>query len=362
MTSAAKRLEWSESLRRRIRGGSWPEQAVATYRLIVESCDSQDWETARELMTYFLVEAGVCYKIYRQWGADIAELLVEWGVERAEVEKLRADLAQLLAHPDGRPFDAVSQWDRVNEAHQLAIQATQEQDAPSSLEHLDALVEHWRQCHDRDVDLISGLMNEIVVRFGEPALGRMYDRILVPWFNERYALFDVDKNDWAAAVHLNLQVAFEAMRGHLCGTGRRGDVEFEERSDRYVLSFDPCGSGGRQVRGDEIEHTPPRREAPYDWPLTQEPAVWNHFEPGVCHYCAHCILLTEVMPMRAFGYPVRAVDPPRPVAKGQPPAKCSWTVFKDPSAVPEEYYSRVDMARPEGIGSSLRGGDPTKAS
>lgn len=362
MTSAGKQLEWSEPLARKIRGGSWAEQGVATYRLIVESINSEDWDTAGELTTYFLVEAGVCFKIYRQWSADIAELLAEWGVDRGEVERLLVDLAQMLAHPDGRPFDAVSQWDRVKKAQQAALGTMQEEDGPSSLRHLDELVEQWRQCHDRDVDLISGLMNEIVVRFGEPALGRMYDRILVPWFNERYALFDVDKNDWASAVYLNLQVAFEAMRGHLCGPGRRGDVEFEERSDRYVLSFDPCGSGGRQVRGDEIEHTPPRREAPYNWPLTQQPAVWNHFEPGVCHYCAHCVLLTEVMPMRAFGYPVRAVDPPRPVPEGQPPAKCSWTVFKDPSSIPDQYYSRVGMARPNDIGSGLCGGNPTKIS
>lgn len=355
-------LEWSGPLGRQVRGGSWSEQGVATYRLIRAALESEDWASAEELTDYFMVEAGVCFKIYRQWSRDIADLLIDWGVSREEVENCFQDLARLLTHPDGREFDPQEQWDRTEAARFTTQSALRAHQIDGSLAELENLVEQWRQCHDRDVDRIAGLMNEIVTRFGEPALGRMYDAILVPWFNERYVLFDVDKHDWADAVHLNLQVAFEAMRGHLCGPGRRGDVEIEEREDRYVMSFDPCGSGGRQVRGDEIEDTSPRHKSPYDWPLTQEPAVLNHFEPGVCHYCAHCILLTEVMPMRAFGYPVRAVDPPRPVTEGQPPQKCSWTVFKDPEGVPDDYYTRVGMVRPEQIGSRACGGDPTRTS
>ena len=36
------------------------------------------------------------------------------------------------------------------------------------------------------------------------------------------------------------------------GRDTRGNVEIEERDDRYVMRFDPCGSGGRHVRGDDI--------------------------------------------------------------------------------------------------------------
>ena len=77
-----------------------------------------------------------------------------------------------------------------------------------------------------------------------------------------------------------------------------------------MLRFDPCGSGGRTVRGDEIEGTPPRMEAPYNWSVSQEEHSWNHDQKGVCHYCAHCIVLMEEMPIDRFGYPVRVIDPP----------------------------------------------------
>ena len=106
-------------------------------------------------------------------------------------------------------------------------------------------------------------------------------------------------------------VACEAMRGHLVGPERTGDMELVELEDRFVLRFDPCGSGGRTLRGDSIEGTPPRMQPPYDWTVTEEPHTWNHNTPGVCLYCTHCIILMEEMPIDRFGYPVRVVDPPR---------------------------------------------------
>src|SRR5215203_6737162 len=105
-------------------------------------------------------------------------------------------------------------------------------------------------------------------------------------------------------------VACEAMRGHLVGPERTGDMELVELEDRFVLRFDPCGSGQRTVRGDWIERTPARMEPPYNWAVTQEKHSWNHYTPGVCLYCSHCIILMEEMPMDRFGYPVRVIDPP----------------------------------------------------
>lgn len=360
-SSTRRPLRLDPVLGRAIRGGTWEEQGVATYRLVRAALEAGDRPAAMELADYFVVEAEVCYRIYRQWSRDIERFLLDAGVTPTELADAVAEILSVLRHPDGRAFVAEEQWRRV-QADLAALQdRLAEGTEESAVAALDTLVEDWRQCHDRDVDYISGLMNEVIQRLGEPALGDMYDAILIPWFTERYSQFDTDRHPWAEAMVLNLRLAFEAMRGHLCGPGRRGDVEMEEQDDRYVLRFDPCGSGGRQVRGDEIEGTPPRREPPYSWPLTQEPAVWNHFEPGVCAYCAHCVLLTEVMPMRAFGYPVRAVDPPRRTPPGVAPEKCSWTVFKDPGAVPDEYYSRVGMVRPDRIGSGARGGDPRPA-
>ncbi|MFI0424080.1 hypothetical protein [Spongiactinospora sp. 9N601] len=343
-------------LGRRIRGGDWADQGVATYRKIGAALGEERWDDATALARYFVVEAEVCYRLYRQWLADLRVFLLDQGTAEADLAAAEDRIAGLLVLPDGSAWDPERQWALLGEQVERFAVAASDGSARTAGELLETFVETWRRGHDRDVDHICGLMNEVVTQYGEAAIGPMYDHLLLPWFNARYSLFDVDKHPWARALTLNMMVAFEAMRGHMCGPGRRGDVEFEELPDRYVLRFDPCGSGGRSVRGEPIEGTLPRMEAPYEWPVTREPAPWNHGQPGVCVYCAHCIVLTEIMPIDAFGYPVRAVDPPRYPATAD--AKCSWTMFKDPTRVPEEYYTRVGRARPDQIGSDACGGVP----
>ncbi len=92
-------------------------------------------------------------------------------------------------------------------------------------------------------------------------------------------------------------------------------------------------------------------EPPYDWKVTEEKHSWNHYTPGVCLYCAHCIILMEEMPMDRFGYPVRVIDPPvydadtrRPSASAARSAsgRCSRTRPR----CPEEYYERVGRTKP----------------
>ncbi len=357
MTQPMTQFETHPVLGRPIRVGDWESQGVATYRLIGEALDDGRWSEATEFARYFVVEAEVCYRLYRQWLGDLRGFLRKQGMTSGELAEADHRIATLLTLPDGTPWDHAEVWERFNQQVDEFVAVAEGKNLEAARAGLETFTETWRCCHDRDVDHLSGLMNEVVQRYGEAALGPMYDDILVPWFNARYSVFDVDKHPWAEALRLNMLVAFEAMRGHLCGPGRRGDVEFEELDDRFVLRFDPCGSGGRSTRGDAVEGTPPRMDAPYAWPETKEPAPWNHFQPGVCTYCAHCIVLTEIMPVDAFGYPTRAVDPPRYGEQG----KCSWTMFKDPAAVPDEYYTRIGRTRPDAIGSTARGGVPGPA-
>ncbi len=240
-------------LGRRIRGGAWEDQGISTYRKIQEALDGARFDDAAELAHYFVVEAEVCYLLYQQWLGDLRVFLRAQGVSPAELAAVEDRIVALLTLPDGRAWDRVAQWELLRKQVESFTSAVADRAA-----ELETFVETWRCCHDRDVDHICGLMNEVVSRFGEAAIGPMYDHILVPWFTERYARFDVDEHPWSRALTLNMMVAFEAMRGHLCGPGRRGDVEFEELPDRYVLRFDPCGSGGRSIRGEPREDTPPR--------------------------------------------------------------------------------------------------------
>jgi hypothetical protein len=62
------------------------------------------------------------------------------------------------------------------------------------------------------------------------------------------------------------------------------------------------------------------------------------------------------MPIAAFGYPVRVVDPPLYPNDGD--AVCRWTVYRRPEAVPEAVYTRLGYCKPkpgEILGSAGQG-------
>lgn len=346
-------LVFSDALGRRVRMGRWEDQKISTYRKIHEAIDAGEWAFAAELANYFVEEASVCYGIYRQWIPDLNAFMTQNGVSKGDIAEANRRIVAKLSMPDGRPWNNFRQWHEVRQCGERLVGHIHRESALEAHAGLDELKETWRQCHDRDVDHTYGLMSEIVARLGEEAIGRMWEKVLVPLFAWRYEKFDIDKYPWDEGLESLMLVACEAMRGHLVGPERTGDMELFETEDRFILRFDPCGSGGRTIRGDNIEGTPPRMEPPYDWTVSQEPHTWNHGQKGICHYCTHCIFLMEEIPIDRFGYPVRVIDPPVYGAQDADgnPQKCQWQMFKDPTAVPEEYYERVGRTKPRSFGS-----------
>ena len=350
-------IAFTELLGRRVRLGPWEDQKVSTYRKIIDALDGARWDQAAQLGSYFVDEANVCFTLYRQWIGDLNGYLREKGVDEAVIVARNDQAVAVATLPDGSPWHPRKHWDRFLSQVQDFTAASYREQPKEAKQRLDVMKETWRQCHDRDVDHTYALMSLIKEQLGEPAIRDMYDRVLLPLFVWRYEKFDVDKHPWDESLEILMLVACEAMRGHLVGPERTGDMELIELEDRFVLRFDPCGSGGRTLRGDPIEGTGPRMQPPYDWTVTEEKHSWNHYTPGVCLYCTHCIILMEEMPMDRFGYPVRVIDPPLydadRTAVGEAP-KCQWQMFKDPTAVPEEYYTRVGRTKPTTFGSKAR--------
>ena len=57
------------------------------------------------------------------------------------------------------------------------------------------------------------------------ALEDCYRAIMEPYLQERYMPFDVRVTPYEETLDRNLYISLEAMRGHLVGPGRRGDIE-----------------------------------------------------------------------------------------------------------------------------------------
>jgi hypothetical protein len=351
-------MMFSQVLNRQVRSGDWVDQKLSTFRVIGTALDEGRWKDAAELSDYFVVEAKVCWDLYRQWRRDLEDYLLNNGVSEEDLTVIKAEIAELTLMPDGSVFEPEKEWQKFNNEIAEAIADCGRHEAADAHAQIASAKESWRRTHDRDVDTIYAYTSEVSGRLGEDAILDMWKKVLQPWFDGRYKRFDVDSFEWSESLDVLMYVTFEAMRGHLVGPERTGDIGLEEFDDRYVFSFDPCGSGGRSVRGDNIEGTGPRMEPPYNWKVSEEPHDWNHYTPGVCLYCAHCIVLTEQMPMDHFGYPVRVIDPPI-YAPGDDaaPKQCKWTVYKDPTAVPEEFYTRAGRTKPTSFGSEGRNGE-----
>lgn len=343
-------LTWSPSLGKRVRTGPWEDQAISTTEEIQAAVRRGDWEGAAELLDYWMEEAKIVYVVYRTWNRGWLTYLSGKGVPTEEIDSEIERLQMLLAFPDGQVFDSTAHWTQLATAagaltHRMRAM---EVDPSEALDELDQLREDWRQHHDRGADFQSGLLTFVANRFGEASLGDAYEHVLGPYLAERYAPFDVRLHPYEETLERNIYLAFEAMRGHLVGPDRLGDIDIEEDSDKIVLSFDPCGSGNRGQRGDPIEGTGSRSEAPYEFGVTSEQHDWAWNERGVCYYCAHCCYALEYWPTRQWGHPLRVVDSPLhpDETKGSNPKKCTWTIYKSLDAIPEEAYRRVGAKKP----------------
>ena len=341
-----------------MRTGSWDEQSRGTYTRIVTALDDRDVLSANDFVAFFLQEAKVIFSMYTQINPDLRAFLASKGLSTDEVAQIDQRVVDLLHLPDGSPFDRDAMIAEVEALAATSTAAIAAGEWSAARARVDSMREVWRQVKDRDGDHSYGLIDATVARLGEGIIGEMWDSVIRPLFNWRYAKFDVATQPWDDSLEQLMMVACESMRAHLVGVDRTGDFELFEVEDRYILRFDPCGSGGRIVRGDSIEGTGSRMEAPYNWSVSKEPHTWNHGQAGICHYCTHCIRLMEEMPIDKFGYPLRVVDPPvYPDNDPDNRQSCQWQMFKDPTATPEEYYTRVGRTKPVTFGAGDAGGE-----
>jgi hypothetical protein len=320
---------------------------VSTYQRVREAILAKAHPLARDYIGYFHDEALVCWRLYDQWLPATRRYFLLKGLGEQKFSAAHARILGVIAPAGEATWDRAAGWRRYLDLKDRLL-ADLDADPPSAaalLERLERMKEAWRLVHDLDVDTLLGLFDVIVDELGEAAIGEMWEQHLVrDWFDKRYARFDVSRTAWKDSFQLLEFLSFEAMHGHLCGPKREGDVEYREFDDRVELEFDPCGSGGRAYRGEPLDGTGSRMQAPYGFKPLQGAYDFTWNKRGICTYCAHCCVLTEMMPAKAFGYPVRVIDPPSyPHAAN---AKCRYTIYKDPRAIPAHVYQRIGLSKP----------------
>ncbi len=104
-------------------------------------------------------------------------------------------------------------------------------------------------------------------------------------------------------------------------------VSIQDEPDRYVVTYNPCGSGGFLIKN--------RPELKLD-----KAYPWSWSKPGINYYCLHCCIAWEIIPTELRGYPLYIHLPPE-----HPEAPCIQFHYKRPELIPEEYFSRIGQVK-----------------
>lgn len=195
---------------------------------------------------------------------------------------------------------------------------------------LDIYIEEARLIHDILCDWAWALLTVIMREWGEESLGEVLRVTEEPWVTVRYEKLR------AMNVEDSLRLTIEGMRGHLSGPNRAGTITVAEEAERYVLSFDACGTGGRMRRGDPLVGSGSRLEAPYNFLNVEGAYDWTWNRKGVCAYCSHCAVVNQILPIENLGRPMRMTLYPE-----NPGDPCRWIIYKDPQNFPAEAFTSV---------------------
>ncbi|RZT11655.1 hypothetical protein EV589_5854 [Mycobacterium sp. BK558] len=310
-------VRFDELLGHVVRSDPALEQGNSSYALALSALQAGEFERARDYGTVTVQEASEAYDLYASWLRQIPKVL------------------SINGTGDGPVRDLDTGWEDYRRAIAAFADACQKRDADAARMLLDDARRTWQRHHDRACDTICGLFDLAGATRGEAFVGELWDQLLTPMYERAAAVYDPAETPWSQATERLLLDIFEATRGHLTGPHRDGAFTVAEDDDRWVITFAPCGSGGRTY--DRESGSPSVTTQRHDW-------AWN--TTGVCLYCAHCCQLQQRAPIARLGFPLRVVNPPVQ-GPGHGPAVCTWSVYKDPTRVPDEAYTSVGFRPPK---------------
>lgn len=204
-----------------------------------------------------------------------------------------------------------------------------------ALELLDYMMkEEGKPLHDGYADWIYADLDYVAKKYGEEFVPQMVRHAAEVMGHTCYRpIPDRTLKDL-------MMLSAEFMRGHKGGKGETGEFEFTEDNEKYVMTFDPCGNGGRIRRTGEIDGLPPRTEDPCNLGVTTKPYDWSWGKEGVPYCCVLCCVAHEQMSVESMGFPVKVT-----LYNDVPNGKCGFAWYKNPDNIPEEYFTRIGKVK-----------------
>ena len=203
---SSRMVKFSPTLGHIIRVGTLEEQKVSTYRLIRNAITDRRFEDAAALVEVFEHEANVVYTMLHHDIPTARRFLSERGLSEQMVAEREATILAMLVHPDQRPHKSRRFWQEFHSEIAELVRLLGTESLDESLNQCGLVKEHWRRLHDRDCDHLAGLLNEIMLAFGEDAIRDVWMSMNQFAFAWRYSEYDVSRqpwteSPWGAAVH-----------------------------------------------------------------------------------------------------------------------------------------------------------------
>jgi hypothetical protein len=311
------KLEYNANVGRVMRVDDISTIGVSTFSMLENAFQSERTAEALAISDYYLKELRIMHDILMTWAQDIMRFMLQrdTGAENA--------LAQTLSGVICKPWMDFEFGMGPLNTLKAAIEAG---DASRVTTALERLWLEFKIPHDVLVAWINEMLNYLAQRTERDVLESILDTHQSIW-GDRYATWD-KMTPWE-----KVALTVEGMRGHLSGASRKGDVLVREEDDRFVIAFDPCGTGGVLRRGDPESGRAAFKTDGMNKSLGQR-ARWV------------CAGIVRIAPLRWSGCRRKRGHPLRPLDHTlDHSAPCVWYVYKDESQTRDYHYPRTELVK-----------------
>jgi hypothetical protein len=203
-------------------------------------------------------------------------------------------------------------------------EAIRRKDAEGATRLLDRKDDKYRPLHDFYLKIMATLFNYTYKEFGDAALEGLFRHAAE---GQRRGF---DKWEGMPVEEFVRTTAF-LLNAHL------GTLRVEEDGEKFTITQDACGSGGRMMRdglydGEKPELLRIKKAQPMTFGRENFPV-----------YCAHCAVWNAILPTEWYGRIHWAFTPPP-----TPHAPCVLRIYKEARGIPAEFYRAVGQEKPVG--------------
>lgn len=248
------------------------------------------------------------------------EVFGQYGTHR-DTERIGAAFSTAGAHL----FDADERDDLCDQALVLAGRAIKDGDLDRARRHFALSRSEWYPAHHFGRDVVTALLSWLHEHHG---VERTWDCVEVAYNKPIMGQMGAQVDG------LDMRSKVEMLGGMFHQHGMKFSIV--ESEGGFDFRTAPCGSGGRLIEEGAYA-------APKDFATVTGPSVASFGLDEMPVYCMHCPA-TNKMFLENDGPYFLLVEPD--VHDGRIRGHCSFHVFKNPAAVPDEMYERVGLLRP----------------